>query len=148
MLTLQISPAGIALTKESEGLRLIPYDDGAGNSTIGYGHKILPGETWAAEGITQAQADQLLQDDLAVPQDAVNRLADPSCNQNQFDALCDFCFNLGEGALTTMLGHGWDLVPVQIPRWNHAGGKEMDGLTKRRAAEVALWNTVDTVAKS
>src|ERR1700677_2090955 len=137
MLTLQISPAGIALVKQFENCSLTVYTDPAGFSTIGTGHKVLPGETWPAEGITQAQADQLLQDDLAVPQDAVNRLADPSCNQNQFDALCDFCFNLGEGALTTMLGHGWDQVPVEMVRWDMAGRGGVGGARRRRPEEAA-----------
>jgi lysozyme len=141
MADFQISPAGIALVKQFEGCSLTVYTDPAGFSTIGTGHKVLPGETWAAEGITQAQADQLLQDDLAVPQDAVNRLADPSCNQNQFDALCDFCFNLGEGALTTMLGHGWDQVPMQMVRWDMAAGKVLEGLERRRQAEAALFTS-------
>jgi lysozyme len=81
-----------------------------------------------------------LQQDVAAVEGAVNRLA-PGVNQNQFDALVDFGFNLGVGALQTMLSHGLDQVPVQIPRWNHVNGQVSPGLTARRQAEVDLWNT-------
>lgn len=43
--------------------------------------------------------------------------------------------------LQMMLGHGWDQVPVQIIRWNHAGGKVVDGLTRCWATELELFNT-------
>lgn len=138
---MDISPAGIDFIKANENCRLAPYDDSGGRATIGWGHLILPGEAWDTAPITQQQADDLLHDDLATSIAAVNRLADPSCNQSQFDALCDFCFNLGEGALTTMLGHGWELVPMQMVRWDHAGGKVLEGLERRRQAEAALFTS-------
>jgi lysozyme len=139
---MQISDNGKAFIKGWESCSLVVYNDAAGKPTIGWGHLLLPGEeSWAAGGITQAQADQLFDDDLAAPQDAVNRLADPSCNQNQFDSLCSFDFNLGEGSLETMLAHGWAQVPAQIPRWHFAGGVSVPGLVNRRAAELALFQS-------
>jgi GH24 family phage-related lysozyme (muramidase) len=140
---MQIDQAGIDMIKSFENCELTVYKDVAGNPTIGVGHLIKPPESPEdfAGGITEAEADQMLLADLAPVQNAVNRLADPSCNQNQFNALCDFAFNLGVGALETMMAHGWDQIPAQIPRWNHAGGIVVDGLTKRRAAEVALFQS-------
>ncbi len=131
---MNISPTGIAFIESNEGLILLPYNDN-GKQAIGYGHDLLPGESYP-EGITQEQAEALLFHDLVPIQTALASLVPPDCTQNQWDALCDFGYNLGMGALKTMLGHGWDQVPVQIPRWNHINGQVAAGLTARRANEV------------
>ena len=136
---MKTSQAGLTLIESSEGLRTETYLDVAGNPTIGYGHLIKPDEDFSA-GITQAQAQELLAQDVATAEAAVNAMA-PQANQNQFDALVDFTFNLGAGALRTMLGHGWSQVPTQIPRWNQAGGVVHAGLVTRRRAEVVLFET-------
>lgn len=135
------SENGIALLKSHEGFVAHVYDDN-GHDAIGYGHDLLPGESFP-DGITQADADQLLREDLA-------RRYEPFLNewltehnqiatQNQFDALIDFAYNLGPGALGMMLGHGWDQVPVQIIRWNKVNSQPNAGLTARRQAELNLW---------
>ena len=131
---MNISPTGIAFIESNEGLILLPYNDN-GKQAIGYGHDLLPGESYP-EGITQEQAEALLFHDLVPIQTALASLVPPDCTQNQWDALCDFGYNLGVGALKTMLGHGWDQVPVQVPRWNHINGQVAAGLTARRANEV------------
>jgi lysozyme len=129
----------IDLITASEGFSATVYNDVAGNPTIGYGHKLLPGETFEAP-ITEDGAIALLKEDLAPAENSVSKYA-PQCNQNQFDALCDFAYNLGVGKLQIMLAHGWDQVPVQMPYWVNAGGKPQPGLVTRRANEVALFNT-------
>jgi len=143
---MKTSATGLALIEESEGLRTEPYLDVAGFPTIGYGHKILPGEDFSA-GITQEQAANILASDVANAEASVNHLMDPSCNQNQFDALVDFTFNLGGTPLATMLHHGWGQVPVQIPAWCYArvNGvlQKSPGLEARRAREVALFTTAE-----
>jgi lysozyme len=131
---MHVSPDGIAFIEANEGLVLFPYNDN-GKQAIGYGHDLLPGESYP-EGITQEQAEALLFHDLGPIQTALASLVPPDCTQNQWDALCDFGYNLGVGALKTMLGHGWDQVPVQIPRWNHINGQVAAGLTARRSNEV------------
>lgn len=136
---MKTSPNGFALIEKFEGFSHFAYRDIAGNWTIGFGHKLLPGESFP-QGITQDAALALLQKDVQVAESAVNRLA-PQANQNQFDALVDFAYECGTGALQMMLGHGWDHAPEQMPRWNHAAGKVSDGLTRRRAAELELFNT-------
>ena len=135
---LQISPFGLALIKTSEGFRSTTYNDGAGNPTIGYGHKLLPGESYP-DGISPAAAADLMLHDLVIPQQQLLQLVPASCTQNQWDALCDFAYNLGIGALRTMLSHGWDQVRVQLPLWNHVKGVVSAGLTARRAAELKLF---------
>lgn len=135
---MKTSQNGLTLVEESEGLRTQTYRDTAGFPTIGYGHKLLPGESFP-NGVTVEQARSILAQDVAEAEAAVNAAMDPSCNQNQFDALVDFAFNLGPTALRTMLHHGWAQVPVQIPAWHFAGGVSNPGLVTRRAREVALF---------
>lgn len=142
---MNISPTGIAFIESNEGLILLPYNDN-GKQAIGYGHDLLPGESYP-EGITQEQAEALLFHDLTFVQNALTVLVPANCTQNQYDALCDFGFNLGVGALKMMLAHGWDQVPTQILRWDMAQVNEVEvvnaDLKTRRAAEVALFNTPD-----
>ena len=136
---MQISENGLQFIKNFEGCSLTAYYDIAGKPTIGIGHLIKPGENFAA-GLTEQQALDLLANDLVLVQTSVNSRA-PQANQNQFNALCSFAFNLGDSVLVTMLSHGWDNVAAQIPRWTNAGGKPSAVLARRRAAEVELFGT-------
>ena len=96
----KIGQAGLALIKQYEGCRLAAYRCAAGVWTIGYGHTagVHSGMT-----ITQAQADAYLQQDIAKFEGYVNNPAyvpiTEQLNQNQFDALVSFAFNLGAGNL-------------------------------------------------
>lgn len=128
----------LKLVQEFEGCRLTVYSDVAGINTIGVGHK-LEGDEEYPNGIDQEKAEALLKADLGIADEVVSRLA-PQSNQNQHDALCDFCFNLGRGSLVMLLSHGFDQIPAQIPRWVYAGGVVQTGLVRRRAAEVELFN--------
>jgi len=143
----RINAAGLALVKESEGLRLVAYRDTGGVWTIGYGHTAGVG---ASEVITTATAALLLEADLTDAERAVASWDDAYAAQgisrltdNQFSALCDFCFNLGAGALRQLLAHGLDQVPAQLLRWDHGkvAGQEVElaGLKRRREREAALW---------
>lgn len=140
---MKTSDAGITLVKSSEGLKLVAYKCPAGIWTNGYGHTgpdVTPGMV-----ITQAQADALLARDLERFEAGVARLVKVPLNQNQFDALVCFSFNLGLGALqgSTLLrllnAGDYAGAAAQFPRWNKAGGKELPGLTRRRAAEQSLF---------
>jgi lysozyme len=94
--------------------------------------------------ITMKRAEELLARDVATAADAVNRYALP-CTQGQFDALTDFTFNLGEGALcrsTLLRKHqagNYTGAAQEFARWIYAGGKPLPGLIKRRAAEAHLY---------
>ena len=144
---MQIDAAGIAFIKGWESCSLTIYLDAAGKSTIGWGHLLGDSEMFSGS-ITQEEAEALLLSDLQTPQDAVNRLADPSCNQNQFNALVSFAFNLGSGSLQTMLAHGWSEVPAQMPRWGYAGARKVEGLGNRRNAEAALFQSLISLPTS
>jgi len=130
--------AGIDLIKEFEGCRLTEYQDIAGVLTIGWGHKILSNENFS-DGITQAQADIILNSDLIVIKKYLESI--PNLTDNQASALADFGYNLGLGSLKTMVLHGLNNVQSQILRWNKAGGVVAPGLARRRQAELALWSS-------
>lgn len=134
----------IDLVKQSEGFSAHPYKDSAGVGTIGYGHKILPGEDFE-DGLTVTEAEALMRGDLDKAAHAVNELVKVPLTQGQFDALADFAFNLGAANLrnSTLLrklnaGYGDD-VPVELLRWVYAGGDKLSGLIVRRQREVELW---------
>ena len=136
---MQISLNGVKFIEGNEGFRATVYGD-VGHSAIGYGHDLLPGESFP-EGITQDDAEALLMNDVAKVEGVLNPLIPATCTQNQFDALCDFGFNLGCGALKTMLAHGWNQVPAQMVRWDDVQGKPNPQILARREAEVALFQT-------
>ena len=134
------SENGIQFIELNEGFSATAYNDN-GKLAWGYGHDQQPGEA-VPQALTQAEAEALLINDLATRYEpAVNALVPATCTQNQFDALCDFAYNLGVGDLKTMLAHGWDQVPVQIPRWDNVNGQPNAGLLARRNKEVALFNS-------
>lgn len=123
-----------------EGLVLNVYDDVAGVKTIGYGHALKKGESFP-NGITEAQALEILQADLRIAEDSVSRLVKVDLTQEQFDALVSFTFNVGTGAfakstLLRVLNSGDKLGAAdQMLRWTKAGGKQNAGLLNRRKAE-------------
>jgi lysozyme len=141
---MQLSAAGLDLLKKSEGFRNRVYMDVAGVPTIGYGHRLLHPESFP-NGIDEAQAANLLASDVRDAEQAVERLVKVTLTQGQFDALVDFCFNLGAGRLASStllkdLNCGrYDDAAGQLLLWDHAGGEENAGLKARREAEAELW---------
>ena len=129
--------AGLELIESFEGLRLNSYQDSVGVWTIGYGHTqgVKAGQT-----ITQQQAQAFLQQDLGVAEAAVNRL-NLTLTDNQFAALVSFTFNLGGGNLNKLMKNGLAAAPDRILLFDHAGGRVLPGLTRRRQAERALFLT-------
>lgn len=138
----RIGQAGIALIKQYEGCRLAAYRCAAGVWTIGYGHTagVHSGMT-----ITQAQADAYLQQDVAKFEGYVNNPTyvpiTEQLNQNQFDALVSFAFNLGAGNLRKLCkGRTAAQIAQAMTQYCKANGKVLAGLRRRRAAEQALFN--------
>ncbi len=138
----RIGPAGLALIKEFEGLRLTAYLCPAKVWTIGYGStgaKVKPGQT-----ITEAQAEALLLQDLDRFEDAV-ALAAPGATQNQFDAMVALAFNIGIGAFgkSTVLRKHRDgnhrAAAEAFGMWVKAKDKVLPGLQRRRAREADLY---------
>jgi lysozyme len=145
-----INDAGLSLIREFEGLRLEPYYDVAGKLTIGYGHLIRNGEKF--DTITQAQAIELLKQDVLSTEVCVERWVRVSLTDNQFGALVCFAYNVGVTAfyksslLADLNGGHYDRVPAHLLSWDHAGGREVEGLKRRRTAEGNLWSTPDASA--
>jgi len=144
---MQTSEKGIALIKEFEGCRLTAYQDSVGVWTIGYGWTQPVDGVSVGKGmtITQEIAENLLRSGLAQYEKGVTRLVNVAINQNQFDALVDFAYNLGVKALegSTLLkklnAGDYAGAATEFPKWNKAGGKVLNGLTRRREAERALF---------
>ena len=136
------SARGLALTKQFEGLELRSYQDSGGVWTVGYGHT---GPHVAGMLIDEAMAEALLESDVAAAVHFVNQVVTAPITQNEFDALVDFAFNLGCAALASShllrLLNAGDVAgsAAQFQYWNHVHGKVVDGLTRRREAERALF---------
>ena len=143
---LKISENGLELIKHFEGCELEAYRCAADVVTIGYGHTKT-----AEEGmvIDQAEADRLLAWDIEEFEEYVRYAVEVQLNQDQFDALVSWTFNLGNGNLrsSTMLrvlnDYRYEEVPAQMKRWNKAGGKVLEGLIRRREAEANLFEGKD-----
>jgi lysozyme len=141
---MELSAAGYALLKRSEGFRSHVYLDVAGLPTIGYGHRLRPAESFP-NGVTESTADAMLESDVNDAKGAVERLVKVQLSQGQFDALVDFVFNLGAARLagSTLLkdlnAGRYDDAVEQLQLWDHTGGEVNDGLKSRREAEAALW---------
>jgi lysozyme len=88
----------------------------------------------------------LLSQDVKPAEQSVNNGVKVSLNQNQFDALVSFTFNVGGGAFSSstllkVLNQGqYDQVPDQLRRWTKSGGRTVQGLVNRRENEIKLWN--------
>lgn len=139
----EYSSAGLALTRSFEGLRLAAYQDSAGVWTIGYGHTGTG--VHAGQRITEPEAEALLRADLAAAVECVRRAVKVTLTQGQFDALVDFCFNVGRGnflgsTLLRSVNRGeFSNAAAQFGLWVHAGGRVIPGLVRRRAAEAAMF---------
>jgi lysozyme len=150
---MQLSAAGIDLLKRSEGFRTHTYLDVVGIPTIGYGHRLVHPECFP-NGIQESQAAGILARDVCEAEQAVGRLVKVALSQGQFDALVDFCFNLGSGKLagSTLLKElnagRHDVAGEQLLRWDHAGVQENAGLKARREAEFQLWSNPETTQQA
>lgn len=136
---MQTSSTGVRLIKSFEGFSSHPYKCPAGIWTIGYGHTL--GVKEDSSFITERYASDILQDDLAKFESSVKRLIKIPIEQNEFDALVSFCFNLGGGSLqrSTLrqkLNRGdKEGAAKEFPKWCYAGGRKIKGLLRRRIAE-------------
>ncbi|HGD3421913.1 TPA: lysozyme [Enterobacter hormaechei] len=144
---MQTSEKGIALIKEFEGCKLTAYQDSVGVWTIGYGwtQPVDGKPIRAGMTIKKETAERLLKTGLVSYESDVSRLVKVGLTQGQFDALVSFTYNLGARSLSTStllrkLNAGdYAGAADEFLRWNKAGGKVLNGLTRRREAERALF---------
>ncbi len=139
---MKISQEGLSLIKKFEGCELEAYKCAANVWTIGYGSTkgVKKGDT-----ISQEEADKLLLHEMEEYEGYINDMVNVDLEQNQFDAMVSWVFNLGPANLkaSTLLkvlnAKDYEGVPAQIKRWNKAGGKVLQGLIRRREAESLLF---------
>ena len=134
--------AGLALIKQFEGCRLTAYQCSAGVWTIGYGHTA---GVHKGMKITQKKAEAYLLQDVAKFEKYINNLSyvpfTAQLNQNQFDALVSFAFNLGQGNVKKLCtGRTMNQIPSAMQQYCKAAGKTLPGLQRRRKAEATLYN--------
>jgi len=145
---MRISEQAIQLLKELEGFRSAAYKDSAGVLTIGYG---TTGDWITSQSkVTKEDADKLLRKHVLLCEAALSNNVKVSLDQNEFDALCCFIYNIGvqefkESTLLELLNQAhYDKVPAQLRRWNKIkrnGIHVVDkGLVNRREKEIILWN--------
>mgnify|MGYP003112778874 FL=1 len=148
---MNISEEGKSLIKKFEGCKLEAYLCSANVWTCGWGatRNVKEGDSWS-----QSYADERFDGDIVEFEDYVNKYVEVPLNQNQFDALVAWVYNLGpnnlkESTMLKVLNEGkYELVPSEIKRWNKAGGEVLEGLERRRLAESMLfqgngdWHTV------
>jgi lysozyme len=156
---MQVNQRGKNLFKEWEDLVTHMYLDSGGAPTIDIGHLLTQSERASGkiilrgqsiryrDGLTEQQCWDLLDQDLDPTERTVNDAVTVPLNQNQFNALVSFTFNVGDSAfrgstLLKLLNQSqYGEVPAQMRRWNKDNGHVVRGLINRSEKEIALWNT-------
>jgi GH24 family phage-related lysozyme (muramidase) len=147
----QLSERGAEFIGRFEGWRDTPYNDVANNATIGYGHLIHHGpvtshDTTEWGTLSKAAGIHLLQTDAAIAVAAIDHAITRDLAQHERDALVSFAFNCGCGALNGSVGkavNGGQDPTSALEQWDHAGGKVVEGLLRRRQAEAKLYTAGD-----
>lgn len=147
------SPSAVSKIAEFEGCRLTPYNDIAGNATVGVGHLLHKGPLdGTEEPWTEEQALSSFASDLKTKAEQwINSVVKVPLSQNQFDSLSSFTYNLGSGVLRDLVSNSglnfgnYDHVPVHLIKYNKARINgvltPVAGLTRRREWEVGLWDS-------
>jgi len=142
-----MSPDGLEHIRDDEGFFARVYDDGVGNQTIGYGHMLQPGESFA-RGLTELKARDLLAQDVArIVNPALDRVTTP-LTQNQVDALGSFIYNVGPGnfkrfILPALNARNFEYVSTRMANFVRGANQRtgelvtLRGLIRRRHDEVA-----------
>lgn len=143
---MKISEEGISLIKKFEGCELRAYLDAVDVPTIAYGRTK---DVKIGDICTQQQAEDWLEEELVEYAGYVEKAVTVPLEQNQFDALVSWTYNLGPSnlnrstALKLLNMSEYDGVPAQLKRWNKAGGKVLEGLVRRREAEAEMFKGND-----
>jgi lysozyme len=141
---LTVSADQIARIKAHEGFRAEPYQDTAGNWTIGWGYlcRVRP-----VGSIDRAQAEHLLRLDLLSVQQCLWNTVTVALTQGQFDALADFVFQFGctkfrESTLLKRLNEGcYQCAAAELSSWCHVNGQVELGLVLRRRENLQTFNS-------
>ena len=150
-MNLKIGQNGINLIESFESFQSKPYEDPVGIPTIGYGATYYPGGTKVTmqdPEITQPQAEDMLKTELNTYERAADSYVKSVINQNQFDSLVSFAYNLGVNSLKSStlmrkvnINTEDPSIRAEFMKWVHAGGQVLEGLVRRRTAEANLYYT-------
>ena len=149
----RMSREGLARIRQHEAFRSQIYDDGAGNRTIGYGHLVLPGETFE-HGLTEAEAEELFEADVRRVVDPSLDLIEVDLTQNQIDAVGSFIYNVGPRAfsrdvLGALNAGDFDRATDEMAKYTRGRNQRtgeltsLRGLVNRRRAEIKLFREPD-----
>tara|TARA_Y100001951_G_C11172505_1_gene201107 strand:+ start:194 stop:640 length:447 start_codon:yes stop_codon:yes gene_type:complete len=145
---MRCNDAGIQIIKAFEGFRSEPYKCSADVSTVGFGSTrgFDNGPVrMDMEPVTREEAEELLRRDIRQTESAVGKLIKVALTENEFSALCSFCYNVGSGnlqrsSLRLKLNRNDRLGAAdEFPKWRRAAGKILRGLVLRREAERILF---------
>jgi len=149
MKSTKISQKGLSLLKEFEGIRFKPYLCPAGIPTISIGCTYYPDGIKVKMDdpiISEARATEIFLNVIKHFENSVDSFTRDDINQNMFDALVSFSYNLGANALKNStllkkinLNPNDPTIEKEFLKWNKSGGKVLAGLTKRRKAEADLY---------
>lgn len=143
-----ISSNGLEIIKYYESLKLKPYLCPAGKATIGYGNTYYEDGSKVSLSdapITKERAEELLLNIANKFGSQVLSSLEKKINQNQFDAIVSFAFNVGIGnfrsstLLKKLNKEDFAGVEIEFPKWNKSNGKVLNGLIARRNAEKELF---------
>lgn len=141
-----VSDALVQFIENWEGWVATPYTDSGGTWTIGFGHTFKP--PWTGPNpMTREQGEAMLKSDLASYINSVKSIfSDFTLTQNQFDAMVDFVYNLGAGALrgstleSDIRNHASsDKLKADFEEYSHVHGQVLAGLVHRRDGEWAMF---------
>jgi lysozyme len=140
---------GYRLIQEFEGLSLVPYLCSAKVATIGYGATFYPSGkkvTMQDQPISLATAKWMLKETANKFAADVDKMIKANINQNQFNAIVSLAYNIGLGGLAKSsllkkvnVNPSDPTIRNSFLVWNKAGGRVLDGLTKRRTKEANLY---------
>ena len=163
--SMTISSAGVAMIKRFEGFRGKLYNDPVGHCSVGYGELVHKGncngdasEQSYRTGISEENAAQLLVNRLHAFEGLINDSVTVELNQNQFDSLVSFSYNVGSGnfkqstLLRLLNGGNYGSVSTELKKWTKGrkDGQLVDlpGLVTRRNEEAALFAATTATAQS
>lgn len=142
---MHISQTGLSLIESFEGFSDHIYDDGTGVATVGFGTTSADVSPLPTH-LTREEAQALLQRKLAETYEPAVNALHIDFNQNQFDALVSFCYNLGPGILGTehdigrlLRAHDLKAAANAMLEYDDPGTNVTAGLFRRRKAERALF---------
>lgn len=152
---MRFSEEGIRVLKLLEGFKAVPYKDGPGHLTIGYGHMLRPHEIGVITHVSEEEGHQMLIKDVEVVEKALCDLVTRNLTQSQWDALVMFGYNIdldhfaGSATLNVINEGDLEEVPTWIAKWNKITIEdpvtkekkkvESKGLNRRRSAEIQVW---------